>query len=270
SEDKLAYVAALAARGDKAIVYVNSRETSVNVARHLRTRVPELLHRVAFYNGGVSRDARHAIERAFREGDVRVVVATSAFGEGVNIPDVRHVVLYHMPFSDVEFNQMCGRAGRDGEPSSVHLVFGGKDARINRMILESVAPERDDLASLYLTLRDLAVENASIETTNADLAERVKKRRPRSSLSDKGVSAGIGVFRELGLVESEGAGAYRRLALRPTPEEKLDLASSVRYAEGRDELASFDAFRAWVLDASADELLHTFNRPILPARYLHG
>jgi single-stranded-DNA-specific exonuclease len=197
-----------------------------------------------------------------------VIVATSAFGEGVNIPDVRHVVLFHMPFNDVEFNQMCGRAGRDGAPAWVHLLFSAKDARINRMILESLAPERDDLAALYLTLRDLVAEAGTIETTNAELAERVKGRRTQTTLSEKGVSAGIGVFRELGLVQSEGSGAYRRLSLLPAPEQKLDLASSVRYAEGRDELDSFDAFRAWVLKAPADELLHTFNRPILPARHL--
>jgi len=113
-EDKIAYIAGIAARGEKVIVYVNSRETSVKVARRLRARVPELTHRAVFYNGGMTREARHAVERAFRAGDVTVVVATSAFGEGVNIADVRHVVLYHLPMGEVEFNQLCGRGGRDG------------------------------------------------------------------------------------------------------------------------------------------------------------
>ena len=63
----------------------------------------------------MTRESRHAVERAFREGDLSVVVATSAFGEGVNIPDVRHVVLYHLPMGEVAFNQLCGRGGRDGE-----------------------------------------------------------------------------------------------------------------------------------------------------------
>jgi single-stranded-DNA-specific exonuclease len=199
-----------------------------------------------------------------------VVVATSAFGEGINIPDVRHVVLYHLPMGDVEFNQLCGRGGRDGEPASVHLVFGPKDARLNRMILESAAPARDDLGALYLVLRDLAAaDSGAIEVTNADLAERVKARCPSATLTDKGVSTGIGVFRELGLVESEGSGAYRRLVLLPAPAEKLDLASSVRYAEGLDEIESFEAFKEYALHAAADELLHAFNRPILPTRSPH-
>ncbi len=262
--DKVAYVASLVAQGEKAIVYVNSRDTTVTLARQLRSRVPGLFHRVAFYNGGLTRLARHAVERAFREGDISVVVATSAFGEGVNIPDIRNVVLYHLPFNDVEFNQMCGRAGRDGDASFVHVVYSAKDARINRMILESSAPERDDLATLYLTLRDLAGASDWIEVTNAEIAERVKKRQPKSKLADKGVSAGIGVFRELGLVDSEGTGAYRKLALLPAPGSKLDLGSSTRYAEGREELAEFADFCDWAMKADPALLLQAFNRPILP------
>ncbi|MDZ4655540.1 MAG: single-stranded-DNA-specific exonuclease RecJ [Coriobacteriia bacterium] len=267
-EDKVTYVASLAARGEKVIVYVNSRNTTVSLARQLRAKVPGLFHRVAFYNGGLTRSVRHAVERAFREGEISVVVATSAFGEGVNIPDVRHVVLYHLPFNDVEFNQMSGRAGRDGVTSNIHVVYSAKDVRINRMILESTAPERDDLAALYLTLNDLAAEGESIEITNAEIADRVKQRRPKTKLTDKGVSTGVGVFRELGLVESEGTGVYRRLVMLPAPETKLDLNSSTRYAEGREELAEFGDFCDWALKADADRLLQAFNRPILPKQRL--
>lgn len=267
ADDKTARIASLAATAEKVIVYVNSRDTSVKLARQLRQRVPDLLHRAAFYNGGMTRESRHAVERAFRDGDITTVVATSAFGEGVNIPDVRHVALYHLPMGEVEFNQLCGRGGRDGAPAAVHLLFGRKDAQLNRMILESGAPSRDDLASLYLVLKDIAGESGGvIETTNAELAERVKKRRPGTKLNERGASTGIGVFRELGLVTSEGHGAYRRLALLPSPAQKLDLARSVRYAEGLDELDDFEAFRERALEASADELLHAFNRPILPTR----
>ncbi|MBN2248250.1 MAG: single-stranded-DNA-specific exonuclease RecJ [Coriobacteriia bacterium] len=264
-EDKVAYIAGIAARGEKVIVYVNSRDVSVKLARQIRTRLPDLTHRAVFYNGGMTREVRHAVERAFREGDISVVVATSAFGEGVNIGDVRHVVLYHLPMGEVEFNQLCGRGGRDGKLATVHLLYGERDVRLNRMILESAAPSREDLGALYLTLRESAGDvDGFVETTNAELAEQVKRRRPKSALNDKGVSTGIGVFRELGLVASEGTGAYRRLRMLPAPEAKLDLADSVRYAEGLDELAEFEAFRIRALGSSADELLHAFDRPILP------
>jgi single-stranded-DNA-specific exonuclease len=175
------------------------------------------------------------------------------------------VVLYHLPFNAVEFNQMCGRVGRDGLPAHIHLLFGEKDAKINRMVLESLAPARDDLAALYLVLRALAAEgDGAFEVTNSELAARVKTMRPKAALVDKGVSAAIGVFRELGLVESEGTGAFRRLQLLPAPEARLDLASSVRYAEGLEEMDEFTDFKDDVLEARPESLLRRINRPILP------
>jgi single-stranded-DNA-specific exonuclease len=265
--DKAKYLALLAARGEKLIVYVNSREQSVRVAQRIRASAPELRYRTAFYNGGMARAARHAVETALRGGELTVVVATSAFGEGVNIPDVRHIALFHMPFNDTEFNQMCGRAGRDGEEATVHVTFGPRDSRLNDMILQSVAPDADDLRHLYAVLRDLQADagDDAFEVTNAELAERVRKRRARSGLTDKGVSAGLGVFRELGFVTGEGAGGYRRLRLLPAPAAKVDLGSSVRYAEGVEEAEEFAGFRQWVLSASVAKLLDRLNRPILPS-----
>ncbi len=267
STDKVIQLVSLAACGDKTIVYVNSREQSVRLAQKIRESVPALLHRAAFYNGGMARAARHAVERAFREGDLSLVVATSAFGEGVNIPDVRHVVLFHLPFDRVEFNQMCGRGGRDGEAATIHLLFGEKDARLNELIIEASAPDADDLRALYAALRDkgAAAEDGWVEATNADLAEYVRTRRQRSRLSDRGVSTGIGVFRELGFVTGEGLGAYRRLRLEPASAAKTDLKTSVRYAEGLQEAAEFAEFREWVLAAACEDLLATLNRPILPS-----
>lgn len=266
--DKAAYVAGVVARGGKTIVYVNSRKATVDLARQLRDRVPALRHRVAFYNGGLTRSARHAVERALRDDELAVVVATSAFGEGVDIPDVRNVVLFHLPFNAVAFNQTCGRAGRDGAPATVHLVYAHKDTRLDRMILESAAPDRDDMAALYLAIRDLAATGGTVEAANAVIAEAVSRRRPSTRMDERGVSAGIGVFRELGLVESEGVGAYRRLRLLPVPEDKLDLVSSVRYAEGREQIGAFEEFSHWALTAPADVLLSAFDRPILPTRHI--
>ncbi len=262
--DKDGYLAALAARKEKTVVYVNSREQSVKLARMIRKRVPEIAMRTAFYNGGLSRSARHGVERAFRTSEVMFIIATSAFGEGVNIPDIRNVVLYHLPFNAVEFNQMSGRAGRDGAAARIHLAFGTKDARINDMILSSLAPSRDDMATLYTELREIGLaEGASFEITNADLAERAKTRRKQFGLDERGISSALGVFRDLGFVTGEGHGAYRRLTFVPG-QAKVELESSARYAEGLDEIAEFAEFKAWSMTAESDELLARFNRPIVP------
>ena len=263
--DKDGYLASLAARGEKTVIYVNSREQSVKLARMIRKRVPELGMRTAFYNGGLSRSVRHAVERAFRTSEITLVIATSAFGEGVNIPDIRNVVLYHLPFGSVEFNQMSGRGGRDGAVARIHLVFGARDARINELILSSLAPSRDDMATLYAELREIgAAQGTGFEVTNAELAERAKRRRKEFSLDERGVSSALGIFRDLGFVTGEGHGAYRRLTFVPST-SKVDLESSVRFAEGKDEIDEFAVFKAWALTAEPDDLLMRFNRPILPS-----
>lgn len=100
----------IVATGQKSVVYVNSRDQAQALCRTLRRRVPELGARIAFYHAGLTRPERASVEAAFRDGELACIVSTSAFGEGVNIPDIRHVVLYHMPFGDIEFNQMSGRA----------------------------------------------------------------------------------------------------------------------------------------------------------------
>jgi len=160
---------------------------------------------------------------------------------------------------------MSGRAGRDSAQARVHLLYGGRDARINDMILSSLAPSRDDMAALYVVLRELAVaEGPGFEITNAELATRCKKAQPKFSLDERGVSSALGIFKDLGFVVGEGHGAYRRLTFTPSA-NKVELESSVRYAEGLEEIGEFGQFKSWALTADSDELLARFNRPILPS-----
>jgi hypothetical protein len=147
----------------------------------------------------------------------------------------------------------------------VHAVFGGKDGRINELVLSGEAPAREEMAALYLVLKQIqAEEGEGFEVTNAAVAERIAARKSGSSLNERAVSSAIGVLRELELVRSEGHGAMRRLTVPPRPEQNVDLESSVRYAEGLEQIARFADFKVWVLGATAEELLHSFNRPILP------
>ncbi len=151
--DKDSYVAGIIASGEKTAVYVNSRMGTVDLARTLRTLVPQVAMQIGFYNAGLSREERERVERLFREGVLRVLVCTSAFGEGVDIPDIRHVVLYGMPFSEIEFNQMSGRAGRNGQDACIHVLFGKRDAVHNEGILYASAPNHDTMACIYRELK---------------------------------------------------------------------------------------------------------------------
>ncbi len=265
--DREAALVSLVATGRKCVVYVNSREQSVALARMLRRSVPELGRRVSFYNAGLTREERNRVEDAFRSGELTCIVSTSAFGEGVNLPDIRDVVLYHLPFGAVEFNQMSGRAGRDGAQARIHLLFGGRDARINERVIEGSAPPHDELVTLYRTLMTLgrsAAGDGSLSLTNADIALRAASVDPRTRLDERSVSAGIAIFRELGFLVTSGHGSARRVRMVDDP-PRMDLERSTRYLEGLRASEEFAEFRDWVLRADADELLARVNRPITPA-----
>lgn len=189
---------------------MNSRDQSVALAKTLRKRVPDCATHIAFYNAGLARSDRRRVEEAFRDGSLSCIVSTSAFGEGVNLPDIRHVVLYHMPFGAIEFNQMSGRAGRDGQPAVIHLLYSSRDARINERLLDCYAPERDELVTLYRALQTMWRSNRgktgddSFSASDIDIAQMCLAIDARTPVDERSVESGLGIFEELGFVEFRG------------------------------------------------------------------
>jgi single-stranded-DNA-specific exonuclease len=263
------YLAHIVAGGGKCVIYVNSRDQSVSVARRLRARVPQLAPYIGFYNAGLGKLERARIEDLFRSGKLQVLVATSAFGEGIDIPDIRHVVLYHMPFSDVEFNQMSGRAGRDGRDSWIHLLYGDSDASINEGLLADMTPARDVMAQIYRSIR----EDASRATTDEDFVPidlndfASRATTPKCPVTPTSAACGISVFSELGLIESrevlKNGERHREIRMRQS-NGKVELTDSIRYREGLDEILNFREFRDWAMRTDAHSLTIRITHPITP------
>ena len=261
------YLANLIASGEKTVVYVNSRTSSVQLARALRSKAPHIALMIGFYNAGLSRAERARIEELFRTGHLTVLIATAAFGEGVNIPDIRHVVLYHLPYNEIEFNQMSGRAGRDGNPAGVHLLYTRKDAEVNEGILAGMTPDRDCMAQVYRALRDAQKQAGEgfFTASNVDVAERASSHG--GPVSQESAACAIAVFRELGLIGTRNAytsGEVTRMVHVIPDASKVELETSVRYREGLDEQAIFQTFKHWALQEPADTLQRQIQRPILP------
>ena len=119
---------AIVEASSRVIVYVSSRVASLDLCRILRKELPEQAHRIAFYNAALEASDRQKVEESFRSGALDCLIATSAFGEGVNVGDVQDVVLYDLPYSVIDFNQMAGRAGRDGRVARIHILAQRSDA----------------------------------------------------------------------------------------------------------------------------------------------
>ena len=255
--DKFTYLARELGGEGKAIVYGNSRSEVTKLADRLRARFGPV---VAFYHAGVPTAERMRVEELFRAGGVRVVVATSAFGEGIDLPDVRDVVLYHLNFDFTEFNQMAGRAGRDGVDARIHLLYGENDRRINDFIIARGAPSLEVLRELYRGMRGLASDDM-LRTTHEDIARTLDLDMADGST----IGAAVRIFEEAGLISS-GVDDDGRFIRFKVVDGKVDLTATARYAEGQAERESFERFCALALGADAPTLEAIVNRPIYPDR----
>ncbi len=143
AEEKIGETAQLLAflrgrSGECGIVYCGSRAKTERTAEKLRAKG---MPAIAFHAGLDPAEKRASLVR-FRSGEPVVVVATIAFGMGIDRPDVRFVVHLDMPDSPEAYYQQIGRAGRDGETAETMLLYGGEDiARARHWVEMSAAPE---------------------------------------------------------------------------------------------------------------------------------
>src|ERR671913_1450700 len=135
--------------GASAIVYARSRRSCESLARTLRVHDLSAVH----YHAGLEPEERSAAQEAFIEGRIQTVVATTAFGMGIDKPDIRLVALYNYPESLESYVQMVGRAGRDGRASDTLLLASRSDASQLRRFARSDIPTVADLRSVYARLR---------------------------------------------------------------------------------------------------------------------
>lgn len=107
------------------IVYCRSRKQTENIGAYLNSNNST----TAVYHAGLSRDLRNEAQRQWMEGDVQIMAATTAFGMGIDKPDVRHVIHFDAPEHPEAYYQEAGRAGRDGLPSMATALYNNADIK---------------------------------------------------------------------------------------------------------------------------------------------
>ncbi len=178
--------------------------------------------RVARYHGRVAARERHDIQNAFMSGGLDAIVATNAFGMGVDKADIRLVLHYDMPASVDAYYQEAGRAGRDGEPADCVLLFRRQDRNVHNFLMAGRYPTLDGFIAVFR-----ALEAASGPAGIAEIAKAANGVAPSkvrvilSSLKEAGIAA-------------ERRGARFVLKRQATTDEVAD-AARVYIARGEED-----------------------------------
>ena len=172
------------------------------------------------YHAGMDMEQRDAVQHRFTIDDAPVIVATNAFGMGVDKPDVRFVIHFNMPGRLEAYYQQAGRAGRDGEPADCILLFGGHDIVAQRQFIERGHPDEKQVRQAWVSL----VSSGAPGAPDAEWGDALDR-------GADGFAATLSALRACGLVDH---GSLRPLS--DDPDAHIDISTVTRhkrYAEDR-------------------------------------
>ncbi len=201
------------------IIYAATRKSVETIAEHLASEgIP-----VAPYHAGMDDASRDGAQDAFMSGRARIVVATNAFGMGVDKPDVRLVLHYDLPGTIEAYYQEAGRAGRDGKPSYCVLLFSAADRYLQEFFIEGSSPGLDVLKGVYRVLCDFGPDE--FVTTH----EAIAKKLP-GKVNDMAIGTCLNLFERAGVIERAPRGSNQAYVRRLNALMPLDSRAKIQKA----------------------------------------
>jgi ATP-dependent DNA helicase RecQ len=201
------------------VLYTGTRRGAEEWDAFLNSRKVGSVH----YHGGLPAESRKRVQLAWMQGKARVMVATSAFGMGIDKPDVRHVIHVDLPMSLEAYYQEAGRAGRDNRPAFATLIYGSGDERLPRALIDESYPTAKQITAVYSTacsLGEVAVGSLPDDPLDLDLSEVARVSGISRSQAEKAAD----YIERMGAWVVVPTGDHGHLRIRTAPEQLRPLA----------------------------------------------
>ncbi len=184
-------------KGQSGIIYTSTRKSVEQVTQRLR----EAKLNVVGYHAGMDDETRARAQDDFMSGRAQMIVATNAFGMGIDKADIRFVAHYHLPGSIEAYYQEIGRAGRDGQHATCVLLFNYADKRTQDYFIEGSYPPPELIANVYKAL--VGTGQQRIELSTREIAARASVR------NEMAVQSALITLEKAGHIERGAAGENR-------------------------------------------------------------